>query len=26
VDWIERYIFFHQKRHLKDMGADETLS
>jgi len=23
VDWIKRYIFFHQKRHPKDMGAEE---
>ena len=22
-DWIKRYILFHQKRHPKDMGADE---
>lgn len=26
VDWIKRYILFHQKRHPKDMGAEETLS
>jgi integron integrase len=24
VDWITRYILFHQKRHPKDMGADEV--
>jgi len=23
VDWIKRYILFHQKRHPKDMGAEE---
>ena len=23
VDWIKRYIFFHDKRHPKDMGAPE---
>jgi integron integrase len=23
VDWIKRFIFFHNKRHPKDMGADE---
>ena len=23
VDWIKRYILFHQKRHPKDMGAQE---
>jgi integron integrase len=23
VDWIKRYIFFHNKRHPKDMGATE---
>jgi len=23
VDWIKRYIFFHNKRHPKDMGAPE---
>jgi len=23
VDWIKRYIFFHNKRHPKDMGAQE---
>src|SRR5258706_1275708 len=23
IDWIKRYIFFHQKRHPKDMGASE---
>jgi len=26
VDWIKRYILFHQKRHPKDMGEDETPS
>lgn len=25
-DWIKRYILFHNKRHPKDMGAEETLS
>ena len=24
VDWIKRYIFFHGKRHPKDMGAGEV--
>ena len=24
VDWIKRYIFFHNKRHPKDMGAAEV--
>jgi len=23
IQWIKRYIFFHNKRHPKDMGADE---
>ena len=23
IDWIKRYILFHDKRHPKDMGADE---
>src|SRR6476620_5376727 len=23
IDWIKRYIFFHQKRHPKDMGSAE---
>ena len=23
VDWIKRYILFHQKRHPKDMGENE---
>ena len=23
LDWIKRYILFHQKRHPKDMGAEE---
>ena len=23
VDWIKRYILFHQERHPKDMGEDE---
>jgi site-specific recombinase XerD len=23
VDWIKRFILFHNKRHPKDMGADE---
>jgi len=23
VDWIKRYILFHQKRHPKDMGPEE---
>ena len=26
VDWIKRYIPFHQRRHPKDMGEDETPS
>jgi hypothetical protein len=26
VDWIKRYIFFHQVRHPKDMGDDEIRS
>ena len=24
VDWIKRYIFFHGKRHPKDMGAPDV--
>jgi len=24
VDWIRRYIFFHDKRHPKDMGAEDV--
>jgi hypothetical protein len=24
IDWIKRYILFHQKRHPKDMGAEEV--
>ena len=24
VDWIKRYIFFHDKRHPKDMGAEDV--
>ena len=24
VDWIKRYIFFHGKRHPKDMGAHDV--
>jgi hypothetical protein len=24
VDWIKRYILFHNQRHPKDMGASET--
>jgi hypothetical protein len=24
VDWIKRYIFFHNKHHPKDMGAAEV--
>ena len=24
--WIRRYIYFHKKRHPKDMGADEVRS
>ena len=23
IDWIKRYIFFHRKRHPKEMGAAE---
>ncbi|MFN6569241.1 phage integrase N-terminal SAM-like domain-containing protein [Dendronalium sp. ChiSLP03b] len=23
IDWIRRYIFFHDKRHPKDMGSAE---
>ena len=23
VNWIRRFIFFHNRRHPKDMGADE---
>jgi uracil-DNA glycosylase len=23
MDWIKRFILFHNKRHPKDMGADE---
>ena len=23
IQWIKRYIFFHDKRHPKDMGAQE---
>jgi hypothetical protein len=23
TNWIKRYIFFHSKKHTKDMGADE---
>jgi len=23
IDWIKRYIYFHDKRHPKDMGAAE---
>lgn len=23
IDWIKRYIFFHNKRHPRDMGATE---
>lgn len=26
VQWIRRYIFFHNKRHPRDMGADEIAS
>lgn len=26
VDWIRRYILFHNKRHPKDMGADEIVA
>ena len=24
VDWIKRFIWFHDKRHPKDMGAEEV--
>jgi hypothetical protein len=24
VDWIRRYIYFHGKRHPKDLGAEEV--
>ncbi|AFY78092.1 hypothetical protein Ple7327_2831 [Pleurocapsa sp. PCC 7327] len=24
ISWIRRYIFFHDKRHPKDMGVDEV--
>jgi site-specific recombinase XerD len=26
IDWIKRFILFHDKRHPKDMGADEVQS
>ena len=26
IDWARRYILFHEKRHPKDMGADEVQS
>jgi hypothetical protein len=25
IPWIKRYIYFHKKRHPKDMGVPETL-